>query len=387
MLAFSLHRGWLVPSYLSERDDVWVRELLEEIDALVGLTASEVAAAFGRHAVERARAAGAAPRAVAGVWHVCSRIWELQTIAPLKPERVRQAVFEEGARHSNRDEALDAAAARLATTREQVLCSLFADRPLARRLRPAAKVPSAREVVLRYNLSLLQGLLLRATELDVFARCHVHSVVRFAKLRRLLCTYDTMDDALRISLSGPLSVLHQTTKYGHALAGFVPAAVATPGWSIEARCRVAGESVGLRASASDPIASTHVLPKDFDSGVERHLARDVRRLGTPWQIARETEAIRAGGRVFFPDFTLSREGKDRILVEIVGYYTPEYLASKLRVLRDAGLKRIIVCVDESLACNGGADFCATTVLTYRRRVDAGALIAAAERIVAENDDG
>jgi uncharacterized protein len=124
--------------------------------------------------------------------------------------------------------------------------------------------------------------------------------------------------------------------------------------------------------------------KDFDSAVERHLARDIRRLGTQWQIARETEAIRAGGRVFFPDFTLSREGEKRVLVEIVGYYTPECLASKLRVLREAGLKRVVVCVDESLACDY-ADFRASAVLPYRRRVDAAALIAAAEQVIAEND--
>jgi hypothetical protein len=63
---------------------------------------------------------------------------------------------------------------------------------------------------------------------------------------------------------------------------------------------------------------------------------------------------------------------------------PNNLASKLRVLREAGLKRIVVCVDESLACDH-TDFRASAVLPYRRRVDAAALIAAAERVIAEND--
>jgi predicted nuclease of restriction endonuclease-like RecB superfamily len=70
------------------------------------------------------------------------------------------------------------------------------------------------------------------------------------------------------------------------------------------------------------------------------------------------------------------------LVEIVGYYTPEYLSSKLRVLRESGLRRIIVCVDESLTRDRGA-FCADAVLFYRRRVDAKALLAAAERVASE----
>jgi len=385
LLAFRVHGGALVPQYLTERDDVWVRGILEDLDGLVGRTASEVSEIFEAHVMDRARRAGAHPRAVAGIWHVCSRLWALRASAPVRPERAREAVFEESARTATREEALQAAAERLKSTVDQVLVSLFADRLGARRLVAPPDAYSPRSIVLRYNLSLLQGLLLCATELDVVARSQVRSVARFAKLRRLLCTYHALDDGLRISLSGPLSILRQTTKYGFALAGFVPAAVVTPGWAIEAKCSVRGESARLRANASDPIASTHVLPKDFDSAVERRLARDVRRLGTPWQIVRETAAIRVGGRVFFPDFALVH-GPDRVLVEIVGYYTPEYLASKLRVLRDAGLERIVVCVDESLACDR-AGFRASAVLPYRGHVDAAALIAAADRVVAETKPG
>jgi len=157
-----------------------------------------------------------------------------------------------------------------------VLESLFADRPEARRLVAPPGPPSPREVVLRYNLALLQGILLRAIELDVCARSNVRSVVRFAKLRGLLCTYHPLDDGIRIAHSGPLAVLRETTKYGHALAAFVPAAVATPGWTIDARCPIGGQLLRLRATGSDPIASTHALPKDCDSAVERALARQER---------------------------------------------------------------------------------------------------------------
>ena len=140
-----------------------------------------------------------------------------------------------------------------------------------------------------------------------------------------------------------------------------------------------GTAARLEVTAHDPIASTHVLPRDVDSRVERHLVRDVLRLGSTWTIERETSAIRAGRRVFFPDFTLARGG-DRVTVEIVGYYTPEYLTSKLRCLREAGLSRMIVCIDEALAC-GDDEVCATRVLRYRRRVDARELLALADAIV------
>jgi predicted nuclease of restriction endonuclease-like RecB superfamily len=385
LLAYRRIGGAVAPSYLTERDDVWVREVLEELDALIGRTAREVAAAFHSRVLDRARRAGASPRTVEGIWRLALRVWTLRMQAPRHPERVREAVFEERVRHTTRDAALDAAAARLGATREQVLESLFADRAESRRLVAPPEPASPRALVLRYNLALLQGLLLRAVDLDVCAHSNVRSVVRFAKLRGLLCTYHPLADGVRIALSGPLSVLRETTKYGHALAAFVPAAVATPGWTIDARCRLGPHFLRLRATASDPIASTHALPKDCDSAVERALARDVRRLGTAWTITRETTAIRAGTHVFFPDFTLSREGEPTVLVEIVGYYTPEYLSSKLRVLRESKLRRIIVCVDESLTRDRSA-FCADAVLFYRRRVDAKALLAAAERVANEADE-
>ncbi len=73
---------------------------------------------------------------------------------------------------------------------------------------------------------------------------------------------------VRIGLSGPLSILRDTTKYGHALAAYVPAAEATPGWVLEARCHMGGRLARIRAGAADHIASTHALLRDCDSAVE-----------------------------------------------------------------------------------------------------------------------
>jgi len=156
--------------------------------------------------------------------------------------------------------------------------------------------------------------------------------------------------------------------------------VSTPGWSLQARCMLGQRVVRFSASAADPLAAIHALPRDSDSALEAKLCRDVRRLGSPWTLARETAAIAIPGGVFFPDFTL-RRGEARILVELVGYYTPEYLAAKLRALREARQHRIIVLVDDALAC-ADEEVVASAVLRYRRKIDAAALIAAADRLVA-----
>jgi predicted nuclease of restriction endonuclease-like RecB superfamily len=125
-----------------------------------------------------------------------------------------------------------------------------------------------------------------------------------------------------------------------------------------------------------PVHRAHALPSDADSALERKLVRDVKRLKRGWEIKRETTAVRAGESVFFPDFKLVR-GEREVLVEVVGYYTPEYLENKLRKLREAKLRNFIVCIDRSLSCDDG-EVTADVVLRYERRVDAGALLDAAE---------
>ena len=89
--------------------------------------------------------------------------------------------------------------------------------------------------------------------------------------------------------------------------------------------------------------------------------------------------MRAGHRLFFPDFTLTR-GAHRVLVEIVGYHTREYLERKTEALRATADRKLIVCVEESLDCGDGAAL-GGKVLFFRRRVDAQRLLHVAEALV------
>jgi hypothetical protein len=216
---------------------------------------------------------------------------------------------------------------------------------------------------------------MRSERVIVEIREHVRAVVRFAKLSGLLCTCSFGDRGTRLDVSGPLSILRHTTKYGFALASFFPAIVSTVNFALEARCMLRGEPTVVHVDARDRIARTHKLPRDADSAVERALARDIRRLGGPWTLEREANAIAASGRMFFPDFSL-RRGESVVLVEIVGFYTPEYLRSKIAALRAASAHKVIVCIDDSLACADGD--VPGKVLRFKRRVDPRALLAAAE---------
>jgi len=56
------------------------------------------------------------------------------------------------------------------------------------------------------------------------------------------------------------------------------------------------------------------------------------------------------------------------MLEIVGFWTPEYLDRKLALYRRAGLPNLILCIDEERQCADGDLPVGARVLRFRRRV-------------------
>jgi hypothetical protein len=381
-LCFDRRGEAVIPRYLTARDEVWIRALLEAFQSAAGLRedAASRVVADAASSIERAHQVWS--RRIAGVRAVLERLWHIRTRARVPPRDARRCLFEEAARLGpfTLDEAVARAAQRLGCSPEEIVDSAYGDLPGGRELAAPKEAPSPSQVVEQYNLALVQGMLLRSHAVTVTIRAHARSVVRFAKLKRLLCICAVEGERTRVELSGPLALFRRTTKYGNALASFFPAVVATPGWALEADVLLGGEPGRVRIDCTDPIARTHALPSDADSDLERALARDLRRMGTPWQITREPHAYETGEGTAFPDFSLTRDHRS-VLVEVVGYWTEEYLKRKLRQLEALRGPPVIVCVDESLGAPALAGF-EGRVLRFRRRIDAHALVALAESLTA-----
>ena len=93
----------------------------------------------------------------------------------------------------------------------------------------------------------------------------------------------------------------------------------------------------LRIPSADPEYAQDA-PGYYDSSLEQkfadvlseHLGR-----GDPlgWHVTREPEPLIAGGRAMLPDFVLERFGR-RVYLEIVGFWTPDYIKRKAAKLRE-----------------------------------------------------
>jgi predicted nuclease of restriction endonuclease-like RecB superfamily len=203
----------------------------------------------------------------------------------------------------------------------------------------------------RYNVAQVQVALYSATSMVIRAEDDFKTILRHAKLAGLLHRINRISPVLyEIHLDGPASMLRQTRRYGVFMAGFLPKLIACKGWSMRARLLTPrkGFRVTLALSPEDGLTSHLSSPNEFDSGVEEAFAAkwgDEPRQG--WRLIREGEVLHKGQKVFVPDFVFEREDGRRVIMEVVGFWTSEYLREKVKTLRAFREHNIILAVGQA----------------------------------------
>lgn len=295
------------------------------------------------------------------------------------PARIRKAVFEESARkgfaltENERKEIISAAARTLQlqsqTAVDDILEAMWSDLDdnLVLDQFNATGV-DARTLAGWYNLSLMQTLLFRSTKLDFFVSGGQSwkNVLRRVKRLGLMYYLHHHSDRITCSLEGPPSLFKLTDRYGTSLAKLLPSIVFSRGaWQIDAeilRKTMDGEKRiysfkitenGIPPLLADPIrhhydarengkgAKKSSFPSApdsyFDSVVEEKFARKFLDLGAGlgWKLVREPDPlIVSGGRAFIPDFLFVKPRRKKVYLEIVGFWTPDYLQRKFQKLAE-----------------------------------------------------
>jgi uncharacterized protein len=370
--------GALVPRFLDERDHPWLRVLIEEHERFAGRPRREL----WEHLAEPLPCAAPGGKLRLAT-HVLGRVMRAAERAAVSPRRARALLFAEAARARSASASLDRkavaakVAASLGVSPETLEGALFADLAGERALVLPARPLSPGEVALRANLVLAQSLVMRARSVVIEVSGNARALVRHAKLRGLICTVSPRggpNDAV-LSLSGPLALFRRARLYGAALGELVPLCAWCRRYRLRAECVVEGRAMLLTLGAGDPLPPASE-PRRFDSGVEARFAREFLRLAPDWNLVREPEPLRAEGTLVFPDFALEHRlyPARRWLLEIVGFWTPEYLSHKLARLRAAGIEDLILCIDAERACAANDLPAGARILRYRRSVDARAVL-------------
>ncbi len=135
------------------------------------------------------------------------------------------------------------------------------------------------------------------------------------------------------------------------MAKFLPGLLSCQGWSMVATIRASRFQGSLRLELDDEcgLTSETIRADDFDSKVEESFcAKWGEQARNGWRLERETEILHRGQTAFFPDFVFVHEDGRRVLMEVIGFWTPEYLNHKSKVLKLFHDQPILLAVAEAL---------------------------------------
>lgn len=366
----------IVPDYVTSADKPWLVSLLAEREKLVG----------GKRSAWTERLRGGLPikaprRKLLLALRVLDGLARDLVLSPVPARRIRAVLFTIAASTPIRTQAVALAAEQLQLSEEVMLQAMFSDLPPERRLAPLNEPLTPEQLALRCNAELIASLLSRALRVHIDAHGNVRAVVRHAKLLGLLCRVERREgEGITLELSGPFALFRHTRVYGRALASLVPRLAWCNTYRLSAECVLSSghEVARLVIGAGDPVLYGKQLPA-YDSKLEERFARAFARLTSHWELLREPTAFSIGSSLVFPDFEL----RHRItgaswLLEIVGFWTAEYIERKLSGLREAKIENLILCIDESRGCSDEVLPVSAKVIRFRRKIDAEAVLAVIE---------
>jgi uncharacterized protein len=243
--------------------------------------------------------------------------------------------------------------------------TLYADLPEEQLLVALGPQWTEQELVGRYNLELARGLLYWASEMRLTVQGGYKDLFKYLKLFKLMNTIQRLPKGgYAITVDGPLSpFVSATLRYGFQMAKFLPGLMLCPEWTMEADIHVPWRRAQGETAKSSPLhyrldhrselRSHYMASAAYDSLLEEDFAAEFEAKfgGTQrkWVLAREDEIIPVGDSVLIPDFSFTHiRDRRRALVELAGFWHPEYLRRKAWKLRQAGRLDVVLVAYQSV---------------------------------------
>jgi predicted nuclease of restriction endonuclease-like RecB superfamily len=296
-------------------------------------------------------------RFVRGLAHLLDRKSTFKCNDKINPVELRRRIFQTTGKlglattPERRNGVIETVASELKVTPKVVDEFLYADLD-SELILEEFEPPTPDELLKEYNLSLTQTLLFDSTELSFTASGKWQKI--FYAVKRLGLIYEVYKDGrFWVKIDGPASLFKLTRRYGTATAKLLPTIIANLEWTVEAKIlwRYTNEICSFKLESwkhRTMLKSFQQPTVSYDSTVEQDFAEQFQGLKTGWQLKREPEPVPAGKQVIIPDFSLEKDGF-KVYMEIVGFWTLEYLLRKIEKLKKVEANMLIT-VNENLAC-------------------------------------
>ena len=350
---------------LEERDPCWLqsaKDLINLLQEQVGQSQAAWDRALESYVGERVDYV--VVRGLAKILTDAATFTPLAT--PLPPIQLRERLFHYGPVFTSpqlfhpqtRYEVLKSVADELSISSEQVETTLFADRPATYLLSDAGPQWTPAGLLTRYNLELARGVLYWASHITIEVASNYKDLWKFIKLFKLMFWAEPKQGGgYRIDLDGPISpFVSSTLRYGRQLAAFLPALLLCERWQMHAYVRppqAKGETI-YRLDHTCSLRSHFKSSGTFDSRLEADFANEFeQKMGGKrghWRLTRESEVLLLGDTVMVPDFVLvdTKDENRRILLELVGFWHPNYLRRKVEKVHAANCAHLLLLVYKGL---------------------------------------
>ena len=363
LLRAKISRGTIRPVYATLDPDILTlaRSITGVFSDNVGRT--KVALSDGLREIE---GDGCDYKLVRGLSALLERKCVFEADSATNPREARRLVFEEASMTrvsslEDRDGVVQRVSARLGVSPaglEKTIFSDMEDELILRDFKPL----SPQSLIKRYNLSLLQTLLFKSLRVEFSASGNWKNIFREVKRLRLIYSVERVDhgEGYKVTVDGPLSLFKMTERYGTSTARLVPEIIVSDSWTIRAEilARRKGRVYTFEANEEEKhlLADAEEAAEKgsqnglYDSSLEEKFARSFISCNTGWVMRREPEPLIAGMHILIPDFSFEKHGM-KVYLEIVGFWTSDYLERKINKLSLLTDVDIIIAVDESLACS------------------------------------
>jgi hypothetical protein len=291
-----------------------------------------------------------------------------EVVSPLEPAMLRERVFSLAAKSVSSRENTEAILTKISDDLSRELQrevlpvhvheGLYADLS-ENKILTSFDAPKPEDLLHRYNLSQVQGVFYKATHLVLNAHRNVPGeyklLFRYLKLFQLMAYIEgDADHGFTISIDGPTSLFSPSTRYGLAIAKLIPALLHVTKWSLSATLQTRDfytnewKTGRFTLNSECGLVSHYPQGKPYDSMLEQSFADKWDNLKSGWILEREVDLIPIPGSVMIPDFRLVHPDGRTFLLEIVGYWRPEYLQKKFSQVRRANCDNLILAISERL---------------------------------------
>ena len=283
---------------------------------------------------------------------------------PLPPLQLRERLFSYGPvfatphmfQSHTRQEVLERVANELALSTQDIESGLFTDRPAAFVLSDTGPQWTPESLLVRYNLELARGVLYWASQMQIEAHSNYKDLWKFLKFFKLMFWVTSQEDGYVVDLDGPISpFVSATTRYGRQFAAFLPALLLCDRWHMVADVRspITQKMTTYRLDHTSALPTHFKQSGEFDSRLEADFAQEFEeKFGGKrgkWLLTREDEVLVLGDTVMIPDFALThKDTGQRILIELVGFWHPDYLRRKVEKVRAAQCQNLLLLVYEGI---------------------------------------